>query len=145
MMTSSSVCDKCGITKKSGKITCCGRGGSWFDKCGGAGDTKVDHTWHEGLQACKARAQSSIVIGQQLKSVLQVTDNNINGSGDANSKPVITGGKPLSLTSAAMMGATQSVNTSTAYASSTPNSQAIIETVDVTISAPAFMMPNHSQ
>ena len=26
----SSVCPKCGIIAKSGKISCCGRGGSWF-------------------------------------------------------------------------------------------------------------------
>ena len=96
------VCPKCGIAKKSGKISCCGRGGSWFDKCGGAGDTKVDHTWHEGLQACKARAQSSIVIGQQLNGAHQASNDSSGGGGDVSvsSKAVSTAVQPLSLTSA---------------------------------------------
>ena len=79
------VCPKCGIAKKSGKISCCGRGGSWFDQCGGAGDTKVGHTWHEGLQACKARAQSSIVIGQQLNGAHQANNDSSGGAGDVSS------------------------------------------------------------
>ena len=70
-VTVSSVCPKCGIAKRSGKSSCCGRGGSWFGNCGSTGDTKVDHTWYEGLQACKARTQSKTVIGQQLNGVQQ--------------------------------------------------------------------------
>ena len=44
-------CFKCVRTSK-GKITCCGRGGSWYGKCGSPGDTEFDHTWDEGQQAC---------------------------------------------------------------------------------------------
>ena len=45
-------CQKCGTVKKSGKVSCCARGGGWFKKCGNAGDTNFDHTWGEGIQAC---------------------------------------------------------------------------------------------
>ena len=66
--TINSVCPKCGIIAKSGKISCCGRGGSWFKNCGSAGNVKLDHTWYEGIRACKARAQSKRAIGQQLNA-----------------------------------------------------------------------------
>ena len=62
-----SICPICGTIEKSGKMSCCGRGGSWFKRCGGAGHTKLHHTWHEGIRACKrARSQSKAVIVQQL-------------------------------------------------------------------------------
>ena len=51
--TVSNVCSKCGKIKKSGKRSCCGRGGAWFKNCGDAGDTQFDHSWTEGIQACK--------------------------------------------------------------------------------------------
>ena len=46
------ICFKCG-TKKSGKLSCCAPGGAWFKKCGDAGESNFDHTWAEGVQACK--------------------------------------------------------------------------------------------
>ena len=49
---SSKLCLKCGSIKKSGKLSCCARGGAWFKKCGDAGDSKFDHTWFDGIQAC---------------------------------------------------------------------------------------------
>ena len=49
----SSWCRKCGIMKKSGRSSCCGRGGSWFSKCGGAHNPNFEHTWFEGIRACK--------------------------------------------------------------------------------------------
>ena len=49
------VCPKCGTNKKSGKLTCCGRGGSWFKKCGDTDDPKFDHTWDEGVEACAGK------------------------------------------------------------------------------------------
>ena len=58
------VCFKCGIIATSGKISCCGRGGSWFGNCGVAGKTTFDHKWSEGFEACKARSKSKTVIGQ---------------------------------------------------------------------------------
>ena len=53
-VSGSSGCAKCG-TSKAGKRSCCARGGAWFKNCGDAGDTKVDHTWTEGVQACKRK------------------------------------------------------------------------------------------
>ena len=50
-----SRCVECGTTKKSGKLSCCARGGSWFKNCGDGGDSKFDHTWAEGIQACKGK------------------------------------------------------------------------------------------
>ena len=60
----SPICPICGSFKKSGKASCCGPGGSWFGNCGGAGNEKSGHTWHEGIQACEAPIQS--VMGQQM-------------------------------------------------------------------------------
>ena len=51
----SHLCPKCGTTKISGKLSCCARGGSWFKKCGDPGDASIDHTWFEGVQACKSK------------------------------------------------------------------------------------------
>ena len=51
----SPACPKCGTTKIPGKLSCCGRGGAWFHKCGDAGDKQIDHTWDEGIQACKSK------------------------------------------------------------------------------------------
>ena len=54
-LSDSKGCGKCARTKKSGKNSCCARGGAWFKNCGDAGDMKFDHTWAEGIQACKSR------------------------------------------------------------------------------------------
>ena len=51
---SSSTCTKCGTFTKSGKPSCCARGGAWFNKCGDPGDSKFGHTWGEGIRACKS-------------------------------------------------------------------------------------------
>jgi hypothetical protein len=47
----------CGFIKRSGKRSCCGRGGSWFGKCGGT-KSKSAYTWFTGIQACKPRFKS---------------------------------------------------------------------------------------
>ena len=62
-----SECVKCGTTRKSGKRSCCARGGNWFKNCGDAGDTKFDHTWSEGIRACEG-----FVTSISVKSSLQV-------------------------------------------------------------------------
>ena len=66
-VASSSECPKCGIVKKSGTRSCCAPGGAWFNNCGDAGDTQLDHTWAEGVQACRGFAASSV------KTPLEVT------------------------------------------------------------------------
>ena len=57
----SSKCPECGSINKSGKLSCCARGGAWFKKCGDAGNTNFDHTWAEGIEACKAFENSILV------------------------------------------------------------------------------------
>ena len=56
--TRSTNCPKCGIVKKSGKYSCCARGGAWFKKCGNAKDQNFDHSWSEGMQSCEGIAVS---------------------------------------------------------------------------------------
>ena len=56
------VCPKCGIIDKSDKASCCGRGGSWFGKCGGDSDPDVEHTWKDGRVACKKAGRYAQVI-----------------------------------------------------------------------------------
>lgn len=70
------VCPKCTPIKKSGIKSCCGRGGSWFQNCGTTDNIKLEHTWYDGIQACKARGQSKATMGLQLKAAQQ----NIHGS-----------------------------------------------------------------
>ena len=60
-----SVCHTCGVVKKSNKRSCCARGGSWYGKCGGADNTNREHTWYEGLQACKALQSQAVMVHQQ--------------------------------------------------------------------------------
>ena len=67
-VSSNSKCVKCGTTGKSGALSCCARGGSWFNKCGDTGDTEFDHTWADGIHACRNFATLTSV-----QSPLQVT------------------------------------------------------------------------
>ena len=46
------ICPVCGSTK-DGKLSCCASGGTWFQLCSNPGLSNVDHTWAEGVQACK--------------------------------------------------------------------------------------------
>ena len=85
--TMSSVCHKCGIIAKSGKISCCGRSGSWFGNCGSVSNSNLDHTWYEGIQACKTLSQSKSAIGQKSHAAKQRTSSN--GPGMSNLKAVI--------------------------------------------------------
>ena len=66
------VCPKCGLSMRSAKMSCCGRGGSWFGNCGSAVNANFGHTWYEGIRACEARLLSAAVVQQlhafQLKS-----------------------------------------------------------------------------
>ena len=66
-----SVCPKCGVFKKSGVSSCCGRGGSWFGNCGSTGDLTQEHTWSEGIQVCEVWARSKIPVDQHLNVAQQ--------------------------------------------------------------------------
>ena len=52
------TCPKCGTVKKTGKRSCCAGGGSWYKKCGDEGDSKFDHTWTQGFQACTGKLKA---------------------------------------------------------------------------------------
>ena len=67
--SSGSGCAKCGITKKFDKRSCCARGGAWFKKCGDRGDTQFDHTWAEGIQACKGFGTTSSIKTAMLREM----------------------------------------------------------------------------
>ena len=63
-VVSSNGCPKCGTVQQSGALSCCARGGAWFTNCGDTGDTKFDHTWVEGIQACKGCRETMLSIAQ---------------------------------------------------------------------------------
>ena len=76
--TIGSICPKCGIIARSGRRSCCGRDGSWFRNCGSAGNgKKLHHTWYEGIQACKTRAQSKRAIGRHANVAQQLNLSNV--------------------------------------------------------------------
>ena len=80
-MATSSSCPKCGTMKKSGTMSCCGRGGSWFGNCASAGHTKVHHTWQEGIRACKDR-QFQTAVAQTSHGSRPKNNNNSDTSID---------------------------------------------------------------
>ena len=102
MTTISSICPKCGLIEKSGKASCCGRGGSWFKNCGATGNTKRHHTWYEGIQVCKAQVQSKKVIGHQLNAAQHKIIDSSNRTGMPN-KEVIAVVKTFTFTPSSNM------------------------------------------
>ena len=118
--TTSAACPRCGAIGKSGKMSCCGRGGSWFKNCGGAGNTKLPHTWYEGIQACKSRTVSKKDISQQ-KGI-----DSSHGADKINYKSVITATKTFTFTSVntptPISESTTSIITSTYTSTQTSNS-----------------------
>ena len=65
-----SDCPKCGRGEE-GKLTCCGRQGSWQGKCGTEGSAKFKYTFKDGLKACAKSARgaknSALAMGEGLK------------------------------------------------------------------------------
>ena len=90
----SPVCRRCGTIEKSGKSSCCGRGGSWFRNCGSA---KLDHTWYEGIQVCKAWAQPKRAGGGQSNAAQRLSPSN--GVDTGNSKGVMATAKAFAFMS----------------------------------------------
>ena len=56
------TCPQCGDKNKFGKSSCCGRGGSWFQKCGDPGESNFDHTWSDGIEACERKLMITFEI-----------------------------------------------------------------------------------
>ena len=52
--TAESGCPKCGTLLKTGKSSCCGRGGAWAGKCADEVSDDFDHTWIEGIKMCSS-------------------------------------------------------------------------------------------
>ena len=127
-----SACLRCGTIAKSGKSSCCGRGGSWFKNCGGTGKKKLRHTWYEGIQACKVRTQSKAVVGQKSNSVQQKHTDSSQGTAMANYKEVIASTKMFAFTS---VNASTSVSDTTSIVTSTYTS----DNVSLTALAHTFM------
>lgn len=50
------ACDKCGVVKKNGKLSCCGPGGSWLGQCGEKVGENIKYTWGDGMTACAGQA-----------------------------------------------------------------------------------------
>ena len=68
------VCPKCAAIKKSGKLSCCAPGGAWFKNCGTIRNSNTDHTWVEGMQACKdVVGLFSVKAEAQFASINQTT------------------------------------------------------------------------
>ena len=65
-------CAHCSSTKRSTEMSCCARGGAWFKNCGDFGDMTFDHTWAEGIQACKGFGKSVL-----LPSSLQLPSHHV--------------------------------------------------------------------
>ena len=61
-ITKMTTCPTCGTFEKSGRSSCCAPGGTWFKNCGGAHNTNVDHTWFEGVAACKRKYRVSGIL-----------------------------------------------------------------------------------
>ena len=52
------TCPKCGMDKESGKLSCCYEGGAWFKNCGVLYSIH-DHTWTDGVKACKSESTNN--------------------------------------------------------------------------------------
>ena len=91
-----SACPRCGTIDKSGTMSCCGRGGSWFKLCGVGSSAKLQHTWYEGIQACKARSKSKTATGHQVNVVQQKGADFSQSAGMTSYKAVIAASKNFS-------------------------------------------------
>ena len=60
------ACPKCGTFEKSGRNSCCAPGGAWFKNCGGVLSKNVDHTWVEGVVACKSKFKAKAMLSTTL-------------------------------------------------------------------------------
>ena len=87
------VCPKCGILQKSGKLSCCGRGGSWSGRCGKTGNTNFGHTWYQGIQVCKSY-QLQLEVRQQVYAQRK-SDFSDNDASDTMSM-LMPGARPIS-------------------------------------------------
>ena len=133
--TVSSVCSKCSTIAKSGKSSCCGRGGSWFRNCGSAGNVKLDHTWYEGIQACKTWAQSKRSIERQSNAAQRLKWSGMTQTVALNTSiPIQDRKSSIAPTNASMINTTAtSDDTSTAYDNTDKTPTTILSTSTNTV------------
>ena len=62
------ACPKCGMFKKSGRVSCCAPGGAWYKNCGGVGNRNAGRRWFEGVEACKCKFEANGVLYVQSHS-----------------------------------------------------------------------------
>ena len=83
IVSSTSKCPKCTLNKQTGELSCCARGGSWYQNCGMTSDLGLPHTWFEGAAACKGKLVAdcskcmctcaSILLQKNVYSILECT------------------------------------------------------------------------
>ena len=124
------ACPKCGTIKKSGKTSCCGRGGSWFKNCGRTVNKRLQYTWYEGIQACKkAQSMPRLAFGQRGSAAQQKVIGSHYGDGQVNPKEVISRvanvSESLMHTKSVITTVSTSPSTSTTQGTHTTNSRDI--------------------
>ena len=115
------LCPKCGTIQKSGKDSCCGRGGSWFKNCRSGSNTKLRHTWHEGILACKTRKGVRL---RQSNVAQQLNSSYLYGISMRKSKAVTTASETFTLTPVNTSTSTSTSNVSTKMSENTSTKQA---------------------
>ena len=106
-------------------MSCCGRGGAWFESCAGAGNIKLYHTWNEGIQACKAQLQSKLAFVQQGRTAPQKSLSSSSGGSNVNSTGVVTVARPFTFMTQHITAAHAPTSTFTADVFVTTNSKVI--------------------
>ena len=82
-------CSACGTFKKSGKVSCCARNGSWFGRCGNVDDPRFDHTWMDGIRVCDVFARES--SGESVVNAAFGRSQNVTRSETAAERRHVTG------------------------------------------------------
>ena len=93
VVTIGSECSACALIDKLGKLSCCARGGAWFNNCGRTVNSNFEHTWIEGLKACgnvaglvMGSTESNLVLLNQTSTSHQlgtVQNQGVHPSGDS--------------------------------------------------------------
>ena len=116
------TCPKC-VTNRSGKLSCCARGGAWFKKCGDVGDSNVEHTWFDGTRACKGKLTivNHNVFGYCSTSFVLLTSVNAYVfTGSPKSTTKIAAVTTITMTSSSATAPTTSTTTAIGPSASTP-------------------------
>ena len=111
-------------------MSCCARGGSWFNICGGAGNKRLPHTWSEGIRVCNAQIQSKIVVNQRDNVSSHGADNATFKEVNALAKMLVVTPISVSVVPSVIAPAQSPVNNYTVYSMLTTQSKPITRRVD---------------